>query len=68
MTYEVTPILDSGHADAFRRPYIVKVNGQTLMTKQLNPRRFADSISAAIAGAKHVDELKRSANSGDRNA
>ena len=40
------------------KPFIVYVNGKLLSTKAYNPRRFKTSIAAAIAGAKHVDELR----------
>lgn len=56
--YEVEPIYQPGHTDAEARPYIVKVNGKTLMNAQFNPRRFKDSMKAALAGAKEVDRLK----------
>lgn len=55
----IEPVEDRGHADAWERPFMVKVNGEILMNKQLNPRRFKTSIAAAIAGAKYVDELKK---------
>lgn len=56
--YTVEPIYHPGHADAHSRPYIVKVNGRTLMNNAHNPRRFKDSMKAAVAGAKEVDRLK----------
>lgn len=58
MTWNVEVIEDRGHADATDRPYIVKINGRTMTNKQHNPRRFASSITAAVAGAKRVDELR----------
>lgn len=56
--YTVEPVYKPGHADADQRPYIVKVNGTTLMNNQHNPRRFKNSMTAAVAGAKEVDRLK----------
>jgi hypothetical protein len=44
--------------DSWCRPYVVKVNGKILMTRQRTPRRFKDSKSAAIAGAYEVDRLR----------
>lgn len=41
------------------RPYGVEVNGWLLVDKAGRPRRYKDSISAAIAGAKHVDKIRR---------
>jgi hypothetical protein len=55
---KVEPIYNDNHGYALERPYIVQVNGKTLLDKGLNPRRFKDSIAAAIAGAKEVDRLR----------
>lgn len=56
--YKVEVIEDPGRAGAHDRPYIVKINGHVLLSKQHNPRRFSDSAKAAVAGAKRVDELR----------
>lgn len=44
--------------DAHPTPYVCRVDGWTLIDKLGRPRRFKDSINAAIAGAKHVDRLR----------
>jgi hypothetical protein len=40
------------------RPYIVKIDGWTVTDKAGRPKRFKDSIAAAIGGAKHIDWLR----------
>jgi hypothetical protein len=52
---EIIPVLDF----TGQKPYAVLVNDWYLVDKRGRPRRFKDSFSAAIAGAKHVDKLRR---------
>lgn len=58
--WNVEPVelaLDHGRSNG-AKPYIVKVNGWTVTDKRGTPKRFKDSIAAAIGGARHVDWLK----------
>lgn len=59
MSYTVEPFYHPGISGGYARPYVVKVNGRILMTAQHNYRRFKDSKTAAIAGAKEVDRRRR---------
>lgn len=52
---EIIPVLDFTGL----KPYGVQVNGWYLIDKAGRPRRFKDSISAAIAGAKHLDKIRK---------
>lgn len=52
---EIIPVEDFTGA----RPYGVKVNGWYLADKRGKPRRYKDSFTAAIAGAKHIDKLRK---------
>lgn len=56
--YTVEPVYSANHGYAAERPYIVRVNGKTLLNNQHSPRRFKDSMKAAVAGAKEVDRMK----------
>lgn len=40
----------------FKKPYIVYVNGQRLLDSRGTPRRYKDSMTAAVAGAKEIDK------------
>lgn len=53
MTHEVEPLYDpvAPNRVPYVRPYIVKVDGKILMTLRGNPRRFKNSMQAAVAGA-----------------
>lgn len=42
-------------------PYIVNVDGLGLRDSRGRLRRFKDSFSAALAGARHVDKLRATA-------
>lgn len=52
------------YADGTPKPYGVRVNGGLLVDKRGRARKFMDSFSAALAGAKEIDRL-RAASSGD---
>lgn len=54
----ITPIEDADHEGP--RPYRVSVNGEILRTSNGSARRFKDSFSAALAGAKEVDRRRAS--------
>jgi hypothetical protein len=60
VNYTVEPMYHP-RGGAYHRPYVVMVNGRTLMSKHHRYRRFKDSKSAAIAGAKEVDRLRAEA-------
>jgi hypothetical protein len=60
VSYIVEPVWHP-RGSAYRKPYVVKVNGKTLLDRSFNLRRFKDSKTAAIAGAKEVDRLRKEA-------
>lgn len=55
--HHIEPVIDTNAGRSQDRPYIVKVDGKVLMGAR-SPRRFKDSFSAALAGAKEVDRLR----------
>lgn len=54
--YHIEPVEDESHDGP--RPYRVMVNKTFLRDARGSERRFKDSFTAALAGAKYVDEMK----------
>lgn len=60
--HHVKPIFDDDHNGP--RPYRVEVDGEILRDDRGSARRFKDSFSAALAGAKEVDRRSGQFNGG----
>lgn len=56
MGYKIEPVEIN---DDSARPYVVTVNGVTLLDKRGRPRRFSSSITAAVAGSNEACRLRR---------